>query len=78
VGGAQKGARARGQATWPRFSACVRAGPWRFARKAELTGGPTMEREGAGAWGEQLTALTRRAYEAHGERGRAGKGDWRR
>jgi hypothetical protein len=37
VGGAQKGARVRGQATWLGFSACVRAGPWRFAGKAELT-----------------------------------------
>jgi hypothetical protein len=40
VGGAHKGARARGHATWPGFSACVRAGPRRFAGKAELTGRP--------------------------------------
>jgi hypothetical protein len=30
----------RGQAMWPRFLACVRAGPQRFAGKAELTGRP--------------------------------------
>jgi hypothetical protein len=31
---------------WPEFSACVRAGPWWFTRKAELTGGPRhSERE---------------------------------
>jgi hypothetical protein len=28
----------RGQATWSGISACVLAGPWRFAGKAELTG----------------------------------------
>jgi hypothetical protein len=31
VGGAQKRGGARGQVTWPGFSVCVRAGPWRFA-----------------------------------------------
>jgi hypothetical protein len=31
VGDAQKGGGARGQVTWPGFSACVRVGPWRFA-----------------------------------------------
>jgi hypothetical protein len=30
VGRAQKGARVRGQATWPGISACVRAGPQWF------------------------------------------------
>jgi hypothetical protein len=39
AGGAQKGARACGQATWPGFSACVRACPQRFAGKADLTWG---------------------------------------
>jgi hypothetical protein len=38
VGGTQKGAGVRGQATWPGFSACVCAGPRRFAGKTELTG----------------------------------------
>jgi hypothetical protein len=38
----------RGQATWPGISACVRAGPWRFTGKVELTGRPTAQREGAG------------------------------
>jgi hypothetical protein len=37
VGDAQKGPGLRGQATWPGFSVYVRAGPWRFARKVELT-----------------------------------------
>jgi hypothetical protein len=40
------GAGARAQTTWPEFSACVRAGPWHFAGKAELTGSPRRsERE---------------------------------
>jgi hypothetical protein len=37
VGDAQKGAGVCGQATWPGFSACVRAGPRRFAEMTELT-----------------------------------------
>jgi hypothetical protein len=41
AGGAQKGARVRGQATWLGISACVcectRVGPRRGAGKAELT-----------------------------------------
>jgi hypothetical protein len=36
--GAQKGARARGQVTWPVFSACVLVGQWCFAGKPKLTG----------------------------------------
>jgi hypothetical protein len=38
VGRAQKGAGARGQATWLGFSKCVRAGQQWFARISELTG----------------------------------------
>jgi hypothetical protein len=37
AGGAQKGAGVRGQATWPRMSTCVCAGPRRFVGKVELT-----------------------------------------
>jgi hypothetical protein len=37
AGRAQKGARARGQATWMGISACVRAGPRWIAGKEELT-----------------------------------------
>jgi hypothetical protein len=51
-GGAQKGAGVRGQAMWLGISACVHAGPRRFAGKAELTGRPhdaERERERAGA-----------------------------
>jgi hypothetical protein len=36
VGGAQKGARVRGRATWPEISVCVREC---VREKAELTGG---------------------------------------
>jgi hypothetical protein len=38
AGGAQKGARVRGQATWPGISAGVRASPQRFTGKVKLTG----------------------------------------
>jgi hypothetical protein len=78
AGGAQKGAGVRGQATWSGISACVHAGPRRLAGKAELTGwshGAVRESGCAGKW---LSALMRRAHEAKTERGRAGKGDWRR
>lgn len=37
-GQGSKGARGRGQATWSRFSVCVRAGQWRFAGMMELIG----------------------------------------
>jgi hypothetical protein len=69
VGGAQKGTGVRGQATWPRISACVRAGPRRFAGKAELTGrSHGAARESGRTW-KRLIALTIQAREAEIERG---------
>jgi hypothetical protein len=73
AGGAQKGAGVRGRATWPGISACVRecvrAGPRRGAGKAELTGGPTVQREGAGECRERLGVLTKQAREAETGKG---------
>jgi hypothetical protein len=88
VGGAQKGARMRGQVTWPRISACVRAGPRRFTGKAELTGqshgetvhhadGQAREAETErGTRASRRLAPTSRSHWAEGgerERERAGK-----
>jgi hypothetical protein len=69
AGGAQKGARVHGQATWLGISVCVRAGPRRFARKAELTGRSHDTARGS----ERAEETTRRADET-GPRGREGKG----
>jgi hypothetical protein len=60
------------KATWPGFLACVRSGPRRFTGKVDLTGGLTMQREGASARREQLTALTGWARETETE----SKGAW--
>jgi hypothetical protein len=72
AGDAQKGARARGRASWPGISAFVRecacAGPRRGMGKAELTGGPTAQREETGARGKRFSEMTRRAREAERER----------
>jgi hypothetical protein len=73
-----KGSWARGQATWPEFSACLHAGPWWFAGKAKLTGAPTAHRERAIARRERFAALTGQARGAKREHGRAGEGNWRR
>jgi hypothetical protein len=73
VGGALKGVGARGQAMWPGFSACVRAGPRRFAGKAELTGRSHSAERGSGVRG----GTTRCADEA-GPRCREGTGARRR
>jgi hypothetical protein len=58
----------RGRAMWPGISVgvceCARAGPRWDVGKAELTGGPTAQREGTGARGKRFSALTRRACEA--------------
>jgi hypothetical protein len=55
----------------------VRAGPRRFAGKAELTVGPTVQREGASERRERFAALTGRAHWTERERGRAGEGNRR-
>jgi hypothetical protein len=71
AGGAQKGARVRGRATWPGISACVLectcAGPQRVAGKAELTGVPRRSKRER-ARGKWFGVLTRRAREAERER----------
>jgi hypothetical protein len=84
AGGAQKGAGARGRASWLGISACVhecaRVGPRRGAGKAELTGrshGAARERESG------RTGVTARRADEAGPRGREGKertgeGNWRR
>jgi hypothetical protein len=69
VGGAQKGAGVRGQATWLGCSACVRAGQRWFTVKAERTGRSHGAERGSGRVGQ----TTHRADEA-GPRGRDGKG----
>jgi hypothetical protein len=54
-----------GQTTWPRISACVRAGPRQFAGKAELT-----ERPHDAARGSRRTEGTVRCADEMGPRGR--------
>jgi hypothetical protein len=73
VGGAQKGVGARGQATWPGFLACVRAGPRQFAGKAELTGRSHGAERGSGVCGG-----TARCVDEAGPRCREGTGARRR
>jgi hypothetical protein len=77
AGGAQKGAGVHGRASWPGISSCVHecvhAGPRWGARKEELTGGPTTQREETGARGKRFSELTRRAREAR-VRGALGRG----
>jgi hypothetical protein len=58
----------RGQATWPRILACMRAGPRWFAGKAELTRQPHGAARGRRRAGE----MAHRADET-GPRGRDGK-----
>jgi hypothetical protein len=69
VGCAQKGAGVHGQATWPRFSACVRPSPWWFAGKVELT-----ERSHGTERGSERTGETTHCADETGPRGRDGKG----
>jgi hypothetical protein len=72
AGRAQKGAGVRGQATWSRISACVRAGPWQFVGKAELTGQSMSQREGAGARRGMIHRANRMGPQGKGGKGRAG------
>jgi hypothetical protein len=77
VGGAQKGARVRGQATWPGFSACVRAGPRWFAEKAELTQRSHSVERGSGRARESAHRADETGQRCRDGKGCAGEGDWR-
>jgi hypothetical protein len=68
VGGAQKGAGVRGQATWPGISVCVRAGPRWVAGKTDLTG-----RSHGAARGSGRARETAWHADESGPRGREGK-----
>jgi hypothetical protein len=78
VGGAQKGAGVRGHATWLGFLACVRAGPWQFAVKAELTGRSHGAERGSGRVGQTAHCADEAGPRGKDRKGRAGEGDWRR
>jgi hypothetical protein len=65
----------RGQATWVGISACMRAGPRRFAGKAELIGRPhDAERERA--CGETVHRADRTGPRGREGKGRESEGDW--
>jgi hypothetical protein len=69
AGSAQRELGVRGQATWLGISACVRAGPRRFAGKAELTGRPHSAERGSGRAEKRFIVLTGWAREAEREKG---------
>jgi hypothetical protein len=71
--GAQKGAGARGQATWPGFSTCVCDGPRRFLGKVELIGRSHVTKRGSKRAGE-----TTHCADKADPRGREGMGARRR
>jgi hypothetical protein len=74
VGGAQKGAGVRGQATWPGISVCERAGPWRFARKAELTAWSHGAERGSGRAGETAHCADETGLRGRDRKGACGRG----
>jgi hypothetical protein len=75
VDGAQKGVRAYGQATWPDFSACVRARVSDDCREGGADRAGT-QRRGTGAHARGMgTVLTRQTHRTKRERGGARETD---